>query len=51
MGRGVKIFLDASAVIYLVEGNEPWYGRVQEGLSKLLRDHGRSELAVSPELA
>lgn len=43
----MTIFLDASAIIYLVEGIDPWYGHVREVLSNLLRDHGRSEFAVS----
>ena len=43
----MKIFLDANAVIYLVEGVKPWYGYVRDVLAEQLQLHGRMEIAVS----
>ena len=43
----MKIFLDASAIIYIVEAIEPWYGRLQEIINKFLQNYGRTEIAVS----
>lgn len=40
-------FLDASALIYLIEGNEPFAGRVRATLGKLSRRHPGIGIAVS----
>jgi len=43
----VIAFLDASALIYLVEGAEPFASRVRSSLARLLRKHPAAETAVS----
>lgn len=39
-------FFDASALIYLIEGNEPFAGRVRAQLAELVRGEPAMELAV-----
>lgn len=40
-------FLDASALIYLIEGSEPFAGRVRGEIARLARKHADLEIAVS----
>lgn len=40
-------FLDASALIYLIEGKEPFGGRVREALAAAIRDYPGMGCAVS----
>ena len=40
-------FLDASALIYLIEGNEPFAGRARGELGRLARKHLNLKIAVS----
>ena len=41
------VFLDASALIYLIEGNEPFAGRARSELGRLARKHPDLKIAVS----
>ena len=41
------VFLDASALIYLIEGSQPFAGRARAELARLTRKHGDLEIAVS----
>jgi predicted nucleic acid-binding protein len=43
----VIVFLDASALIYLIEGNEPFASRARGELARLARKHGNLEIAIS----
>jgi len=43
----VIVFLDASALIYLIEGAEPFVHRVRAQLADLNRRHGTLEVALS----
>jgi predicted nucleic acid-binding protein len=43
----VIVFLDASALVYLIEGNEPFARRARGELARLARKHGNLEIAIS----
>ena len=41
------LFLDANALIYLIEGSEPFAGRVRRQLQALVAEHPGARMAVS----
>ena len=41
------VFLDASALIYLIEGKQPFAGRARAEIARLTRKHVDLEIAVS----
>lgn len=41
------VFLDASALIYLIEGSQPFAGRARAELARLARKHADLDIAVS----
>ncbi len=47
MGIAHTVFLDACAIIYWVEGCDPWYGIFQQQLKRLQQAHGTVRIAIS----
>jgi predicted nucleic acid-binding protein len=43
----VKVFFDARALIYLIEGNEPFAGRVRAEVAAIMEQHPDSGSAIS----
>ncbi len=43
----MKLFLDACAVIYLIEAKEPFYSTVRQTLQQIVNEHPDTSIAIS----